>query len=245
MQATPGPSAFPTPSSAGASIAIFLEHLAAEEPTPGGGAAAALAGAAAAALIEMVCGFTHGRGPYEQWMAQVQAAHKQATGARQALLQAMDSDAAAYAAVAAAYLLPRGDREERRVRRQAIDAALAAAAEPPLAVAAGSAALLSLAHSLVGRTNTGLVSDLGAAGELASAALRIAALNVEANAAALKDDPRASALRQRLHDLSATTDETLAALRDAVAPMQAGASSAGAPVAPNQQQQPSSGTGAS
>jgi methenyltetrahydrofolate cyclohydrolase len=197
-------------------VEAFLEALGSDQPTPGGGAAAALAGATGAALIEMVCRFSQGREQYAQWQGEITAGLALARRLRRELLATMDADAATFAAVAAAYALPRAGREERELRRRLIGDALAAAAQPPLQVAAVAAALGELALSLVGRSNAQLVSDLGAAGALLEAGLRIAAYNVEANTRLLKADPRAAALHRQLETARSVTEQRLNALHTAV-----------------------------
>ncbi|HEY8743036.1 MAG TPA: cyclodeaminase/cyclohydrolase family protein, partial [Chloroflexota bacterium] len=106
---------------AGFTISAFLDALASDQPAPGGGAAAAVAGAAAAALIEMVCRFSQGREAYAQWQEQIVTSLAITARLRQELLATMDADAAAFAAVTAAYDMPRSGREERAVRRRVID----------------------------------------------------------------------------------------------------------------------------
>jgi len=201
---------------AGFTISAFLDALASDQPAPGGGAAAAVVGAAAAALIEMVCRFSQGREAYAQWHEQILASLTITAHLRQELLASMDADAAAFAAVTAAYDLPRAGREERAVRRRVVDDALATAAQPPLQAAAAAATLAEVALALVGRTNAQLVSDLGAAGALLEASLRIATFNVEANTRALKADPRATALRDQLEATRGLADQHLRALRSGV-----------------------------
>jgi len=194
----------------------WLDALASEQPAPGGGAAAALAAAAGAALIEMVCRFSTGREQFMPWSEQIATTLTMAGQLRRELLATMDADAAAFAAVTAAHGLPRSGKQERALRRQVLDDALAAAAQPPLQVAATAATLGELALALVGRTNAQLVSDLGAAGALLEAALRIAGYNVEANTRALKADPRAAALRDQLTATQGQADKHLRELRTSV-----------------------------
>lgn len=198
------------------SISAVLAALASDQPAPGGGAAGALAAASGAALVAMVCHFSLGRPELAEAQEQIAASLAEADQQRAALLSAMDADAAAFAAVTAAYALPRASKEERAARRRAIDQALVNAAAPPLQVAHASAALAARAQALVGRTNPHLVSDLGSAGALLQAALRIAAFNVEANARLLKDDERAAAMRVELAGVQAEADAALAALAAAV-----------------------------
>jgi len=202
--------------SADLTVRAFLDALGSDRPAPGGGAAAALAAAAGAALIEMVCRFSLGRDEYAAWQDQIVTSITIAIRLRQELLATVDADAAAFAAVAAAYRLPRADREQRTLRRRVIDDALAGAAQPPLQVAAAAATLAETALALVGRSNEQLVSDLGAAGALLDTGLRIAGYNVEANTRALKSDPRGSALQQQWVATQTGTDQHLGALRSAV-----------------------------
>jgi methenyltetrahydrofolate cyclohydrolase len=197
-------------------VGAFLDALAADQPAPGGGAAGAMAAAAGAALIEMVCRFSLGREQFARWEDQIATSLRTATLLRRELLATMDADAAAFAAVTTAYGLPRTSKEERAYRRRAVDDALAAAAQPPLQVATAATALADLALVLVGRTNPQLVSDLGSAGALLEAGLRIAGYNLEANTRALKADPRAAALHQQLEATRTAAGRHLEALRTGV-----------------------------
>ncbi|HEV7214685.1 MAG TPA: cyclodeaminase/cyclohydrolase family protein [Chloroflexota bacterium] len=204
------------PHLAALSVDSWLEALASAQPAPGGGAAAALAAAAGAALIEMVCRFSTGREQFTTWAEQIATTLTMAGQLHQELLATMDADAAAFAAVTAAHSLPRSGKQERALRRQVVDDALAAAAAPPLQVAATAATLAELALALVGRTNAQLVSDLGAAGALLEAAMRIAGYNVEANTRALKADPRAAALHEQLTATRSKAEQHLRELRTSV-----------------------------
>lgn len=197
-------------------VDAWLDALASEQPAPGGGAAAALAAATGAALIEMVCRFSKGREQFAQWEEQIATTLTIAGQLRLELLATMAADAAAFAAVTAAYGLPRSSKQTRVLRRQVMDDALAAAAQPPLQVATTAGTLGELALGLVGRTNAQLVSDLGAAGALLEAALRIAGYNVEANTRALRADPRATALQEQLTTTREKAEQHLHALRDSV-----------------------------
>jgi formiminotetrahydrofolate cyclodeaminase len=211
---------------ADATINSFLDALGSDQPAPGGGAAAAIAGAAGAALIEMVCRFSQGRAQYAEWEEQIATSLGITRRLRQELLATMDADADSFAAVAEAYALPRGDREARERRRRVIADTLVAAAQPPLQVATAAATLAELATTLVGRTNDQLVSDLGAAGALLDAGLRIAGYNVEANTRLLKADPRAAALHQQFATTRAVAERSLSALRTGVESALHGARSA-------------------
>jgi formiminotetrahydrofolate cyclodeaminase len=201
------------------SLHPFLDRLASGAPSPGGGAAGALAAASAASLIEMVCHYTEGRDAYREYQQDVAAAITQASTLRSTLQTQIDGDAAAYDQVAAAYAMPRTSREERTSRRSAIDSALAEAALPPLAVAQAANDLLHLARSLIGKTNTNLVGDLGAAAALAEAATQIAMLNVLENVKGMRGEATSLALRQRLEQATSGSHELAGSIRQLVQTM--------------------------
>jgi formiminotetrahydrofolate cyclodeaminase len=171
---------------ADATVAELLERLAAGTPAPGGGAAAGLAGAAAAALTEMAAAFALARGP-KQDEASVAALQNRAGVLRARLLALADADAVAYQPVLDALTLARAD--ERRA--PALRAALAAAAEVPLAIAEAAAEVAELAVTIMWEPgNRSLLGDAGAALTIAEAATGAAAALVELNLDATPDDPR-------------------------------------------------------
>ena len=179
------------------SLTRFLEELASGNPTPGGGAAAALSGALAAALLAMVCRFTVGREKFAAVEDEVQAILSEADGARARFLEAVEADAQAYAAVGAAYRMPRATDDEKAARAEAIQTASWAAAQPPLGVAEEAAALIRLCQRAAGITNPMLGSDVTTAVALARAAIDGGAANVEANLSGVAPE-QAAELRQRL-----------------------------------------------
>src|SRR6478672_6137630 len=119
----------------GESLSGFVASVASPSPTPGGGSVAAHAGALGAALAQMVAGLTVGKKKY----AAVDAEMKEAALTGAALVNELSSlvarDAAAYAAVAAAYKLPKEPETAAVVRANAITQALLAAAAVPLETA--------------------------------------------------------------------------------------------------------------
>lgn len=165
----------------------YAAKLAAGEPTPGGGSAAALVGALAAALAEMAGNFTAGREKFAAVEADVRALLAQLESQRQRLLDLTDADADAYAAVGAAYGLPRASDDEKAARATAIEDALKSAAAVPLAVTEACAEIIALLEPLRASANPNLLSDVACAASLAAAALRTAWLNVEINLSSLKD----------------------------------------------------------
>jgi len=168
----------------GPPISTWLDDLAAREPVPGGGGAAALGAATAAALVSMVAKYTTGD-RYADVEEQATAIDSDAERIRATAIELMDRDAEAFAAVGAAYALPKDGAENRQER---IQAALAGAAEPPRQVAHASLELIELAARLEPIANRNVLSDVGVAASVAAAALESALINIEVNRALIKDE---------------------------------------------------------
>ena len=178
----------------------FLDALAADTPAPGGGSAAAYSAAAAAALVAMVARLTLGRKKYASVEEQMRLILDQAERLRLELSAAVQADAQAYAAVMAAYKLPKAEPEEQARRAAAIAAATLKAAQVPLEVAGKSVQVLELARQVVEHGNLNAISDGGTAAALAQAALTGAGYNVRTNLASLSEQDQVTALLQALQD---------------------------------------------
>jgi len=176
----------------------YATRLAAGEPVPGGGSGAALVGALAAALGEMAGNFTTGREKFAAVEQEVQSVLSVLGRQRRRLLQLTDADAEAYERVGAAYKLPKSTEEEQAARRVAIQEALTAAADVPLAVMEACVNTLAQLEQLRQVANPNLLSDVAVAAELSFAALRCAWLNVEVNLAGIKDEAYVSETRRRI-----------------------------------------------
>lgn len=184
-------------------LSAFLESLGSSAPAPGGGAASALAGALSAALAEMVAQLTAGRPKYAAVDERVRVVIAQLRMARAHLVQLMDDDERAFQAVSAAYKLPKADEGERVSREAAIQRALGAAMQPPLAVMSTACDVLALAEEIARIGNGTVVSDAGCAAILGEAAVRSAALNVLANVVLLHDQADAGDARQQVVNFEA------------------------------------------
>ena len=94
---------------------------------------------------------------------------------------------AVYAAVSAAYKLPKDTDSAGEQRKKAITQALLGAAEVPLETARLCTQAAELAASVAAKGNSNAVTDAGVAALLASAGCRGAAFNVRINVASLDD----------------------------------------------------------
>jgi glutamate formiminotransferase/formiminotetrahydrofolate cyclodeaminase len=189
----------------------FLASLASKAPTPGGGAVAGLCGATGAALISMVCNLTIGKSGYEPVEERMREILAQAESARPAFVELADRDATAFDGVMAAFKMPKETDAEKAVRSEAIQRGYASAAEAPLQIARSAEALMELARETTEIGNASAASDGACAAQTLAAAVWCATVNVEINAAALRDQARARSLRDEVSALRAST----AALLDA------------------------------
>ncbi len=193
----------------------FLEVLGSAQPTPGGGAAAALAGAMGAALVEMTANLTVGRPKFERVEADARAILAEAASLRHRLMEHVDADARAYDQVMAAYRRPKATEDEKASRSSAIQAALAAAAEEPLAAARDCAAILPLAERAAPILNPQVVSDVRVGALLAHAGLEGAAENVEINLGMMTDAATRERLSSELESTRSGAADHLRAVRSA------------------------------
>lgn len=161
----------------GLPLGNFLESVAAGEPAPGGGGAAAVTAALAAGLAGMAARLSGERLPDAAELAE------RADGLRERLSPLARADAEAYGRVLSALRLP----SESPGRREAVDLALAEAAEVPLRVAELARDAAEIAARLAEEGNPNLRGDALAALYLAEAAARTAAELVRINAESIEE----------------------------------------------------------
>ena len=191
-------------------LAGFLEELASRAATPGGGCASALSGALAAGLVAMVARTTAGSAAFADRAASMDEIAAEADGLRLALEELVDSDAAAFQQVLAAFRLPKDTPEQKAERSRAIQDGYRAAVEPPVLVCRHALRVLELAALVAEQASPNVVSDAGVAALLAASALDGAALNVEINLGSIKDDDYRNEHAETVRELR----EAAAALRE-------------------------------
>jgi formiminotetrahydrofolate cyclodeaminase len=197
-------------------LQAFLDQLASGASTPGGGSAAGLMGAMGAALVAMVCQFTVGREKYAAVDADMRRVLDAAEAARGVLTDAIAADVAAFDQVMAAYGLPKAADEEKAARTEAIQLALKAATEVPLACARACAEVIRLSAEAADHGNANVVSDAGVAVMAAYAGLKSAALNVYVNAGSIRDEAFGASRVRELEALLVTAEGDVARIFDAV-----------------------------
>lgn len=154
-------------------LSVFLDRVASDEPAPGGGACAAVTVGLAAGLCAMAARFSSAT------VADAAAVAEQADLLRRRVAALAREDAEAYTRVLQAFRLPKG--QDAAARREQIDAALSAAAEPPLAVAEAAVEVGALARRLETEGNPNLRGDAVTGRLLAEAGCRAAVELVAAN----------------------------------------------------------------
>lgn len=169
-------------------LAEFIAALGSSAPVPGGGSASAVAGALAAALVRMVVALSLDKPKYAAYERTLRRADKLAGAAVDRLLDLADEDAASYAALAAAFRMPRATPEEEAARHSAIETAARQASLSPLEVLRTAWDVLTVAEAIAGRSNLNARSDVATAASLAEAAARGAAANVLINLPMTGDD---------------------------------------------------------
>ncbi|MGZ0078596.1 methenyltetrahydrofolate cyclohydrolase [Methylomonas sp. YC3] len=183
------------------SVETFLDELAGKQATPGGGSAAAVMGAQAAALTSMVCNLTIGKPKYAAVEEQMKALLTESEALRSTLIGMIKADVDVFDKLMACYGLPKSTDDEKAVRAEQIQTVLREATLVPLECAKACAKAIELSRVAAEHGNLGVISDAGVAVMAGYAGLKSAALNVQINAASLKDRTFAEAQLAELDTL--------------------------------------------
>jgi formiminotetrahydrofolate cyclodeaminase len=185
-------------------VDAFLKVLDAEDNSTGGGTASAIAGAMAAALGAMVARLSIGKPDLEP-ESFYQDRGNRLTELSEALFHGGGQDSQAFAAVRSAFRMPKASDDEKKIRREAIQAAWLQAAQTPRDNASRCLETLELLSELEGRSNENAASDLACGLYLAAAGAKGCLDNVDINIPMIKNAEMASqlegevqALRQKL-----------------------------------------------
>lgn len=113
---------------------------------------------------------------------------EKASALAKSLQRRIDLDTEAFNGVMAAFKMPKSTDEEKAARTEAIQSNYKEAVQSPLSIARECREVLTLAHKILGKSNTNALSDLGVAAEQAIAGMEGAIMNVEINLPSIKDD---------------------------------------------------------
>ncbi|MDQ3023315.1 MAG: cyclodeaminase/cyclohydrolase family protein, partial [bacterium] len=179
----------------------FADELASGSPAPGGGSVAALAGALAAGLAAMVPSLTVGRKGYKDVEAEMNALAAEAQQIKDALLEAIDDDTAAFNALMDSLRLPKNSEAETEARDVAIAAATRGATDVPLSVLERMPRLLELLQVCAERGNSNALSDAVTGSAMALACATGAHANVLINLRGMAQDEWTAATLARAEDV--------------------------------------------
>ncbi|MGH8652821.1 MAG: methenyltetrahydrofolate cyclohydrolase [Gammaproteobacteria bacterium] len=193
-------------------IQWFLDQLASKASTPGGGSAAAIMGAMGAALVSMVCNLTIGKEKYAGVEDEMKEVLSRAEALREQMTDMIRQDVAVFDQVMGAYGMPKDTEEQKIARAEAIQKALQAATDVPLACAQTCVEVISLSRTAAEKGNLNVISDAGVAVVAAYAALRSAALNVYINIGNIRDQSFAAGRRAELERLLQGADSEAEAI---------------------------------
>lgn len=175
----------------------FLAELASSAPTPGGGGAAALCGTVGIALGNMVGNLTLGKKKYAEVQEDITALNAKAEALREEFVSLIDADAAAFEPLSKAYGIPKNDPK----RGEVMEAALLAAAQPPLEIMRKCVKALELIAEYAAKGSALAISDAGCAAAITRAACEAAALNVFVNTKPMRDRERAGEMNREANEL--------------------------------------------
>jgi formiminotetrahydrofolate cyclodeaminase len=164
-------------STSATSISVFLESVAAKQPTPGGGAVAAVCGALAAAIGEMAINYSIGRKATPQFDAELTHVLGELTRSRAIMLELVVEDQEAFSELTAARKLDDADASKTARVAAAVENCIAV----PRTIGVTALTMLRIVQPVVEKTNKWLLSDLAVCIELAMATVRTAQYSVRAN----------------------------------------------------------------
>jgi glutamate formiminotransferase/formiminotetrahydrofolate cyclodeaminase len=165
----------------------FADETASESPAPGGGSISAYLGSLGASLATMVANLSsHKKGWDERWEEFSNYAEK-GQHLKDELNKMVDLDTKAFNKIMTAFGLPKGNDEEKKNRKQAIDDATKFAIEVPFKVMNLAYNSMPLIKAMAEIGNPNSVSDAGVAALCARSAVMGAYMNVRINCSGYDD----------------------------------------------------------
>ena len=195
-------------------LSAFADETASESPAPGGGSISAYMGALGAALGTMVANLSsHKKGWDDRWKEFGDWAEK-GQAIKDKLLNLVDADTHAFNKIMDAFGLPKGNDEEKKARKEAIQAATLHAINVPLDVMQTSFAAFELIKAMTEKGNPNSVTDAGVGALAVRSAIYGAYLNVKINATGLDDKALAT---EKVNTAKSILDAALALEKEILA----------------------------
>lgn len=141
------------------SIREFANVTASEAPAPGGGSISAYVGALGTALFTMVANLSANKRGWEEQIGYFSDIASKGQKIKEELLRLVDEDTHAFDKVMQAFGLPKDTDEEKKKRKQAIDAANIYAARVPLKVMETAFSAFPLIKEMTEKGNPNSITD--------------------------------------------------------------------------------------
>jgi glutamate formiminotransferase/formiminotetrahydrofolate cyclodeaminase len=179
----------------------FADETASESVAPGGGSVSAYVGALGVSLGTMVANLSsHKRGWDERWEDFSKWAEK-GQAIKDELIFLVDEDTRAFNRIMEAFGLPKGTEEEKKARKEAIQAATKYAIEIPYQVMETAYKALEVIEAMVEKGNPTSVTDAGVGALCVRTAVIGAYLNVKVNAMDLEDKAFVSQILEQANEI--------------------------------------------
>lgn len=169
-------------------LSDFLDVLASKAPTPGGGSVSALSGSIGASLVAMVANLTIGKKKYADVEDEMKEVLSSAENLRKEMEALIEEDARSFDSVMAAFKMPKETEEEKKVRKERIEAATKVATETPLKVMRRCLEGMDICSKVALKGNKSSISDAGVAALQFETAASGAMLNVLINLPGIEDE---------------------------------------------------------
>ena len=165
----------------------FSELTASESPAPGGGSISAYVGTLGVSLGAMVANLSSSKKGWEERWMEFSHSAQDAQRIRKQLLNLVDEDTNSFNAIMAAFQLPKDNDEEKKIRKQTIQAATKYAIEVPFKVMELSLEAVRLTKSMAETGNPNSITDAGVGAMCARVAVSGAFMNVKINCTSYDD----------------------------------------------------------
>lgn len=166
----------------------FIERLASPSPAPGGGAASAMVSIVSASLTSMVASLTIGKKNYLEYDEEMKKIIEKSSSLREELRALMKEDEDAFNNIVSAWKLPKGTDDEKKTRKESIDAATKEAIRVPWKIAGKSMEILDLSLQAAEHGNKNTITDAACAAIFAHGAIKGVLYNVKINLKSVTDE---------------------------------------------------------
>lgn len=186
-------------------VTDFINEVDSSSPAPGGGSVAAVVGALGASLSRMVGHLTVNKKKFKELDEEIRidflGKFDELCCIKEELVLLVDRDTEAFNLVMAAFKMPKETDEQKKDRKEAIEAATYKAIDVPMVIAELSFRGLELIENLGKNGNQNAITDLGVSALLLASGLEGAILNVKINLPGISDEKYVKETRDRCNEI--------------------------------------------